>query len=232
MSSLFSKAMLTYNKSNYTKECLTDIVLAAENGFEPALHLLLSDIFVHCRCNEQDKLYTEKELYQMLKKLEGYGYGILYYILSNKENECGGAAQNLYRQSMEHGFILGKIQFARYMFQQSNFSLATRHYLEVFEHKHYKLLSNDIQSHVLNDLSLCYYKEKDYESFWKYNKKARTLNMGVAMNNAANAYMRGYGKDVNIKKALRLYKEALSCGYSADGYVEKQIETCNSLINN
>jgi hypothetical protein len=233
MSSFFSKAMMTYNKNNYSKDCLTDIILAAENGFEPALYLLLSEIFLDCRCDPQDKLYSEKELYQMIDEVNNGngGTGILHYILSNKENACNGAAQNLFRKSMEKGFILGKVQFARLMFQTSCFAIALKHYLELFDHPHYKFLSEIIRSHIFNDISLCYYRQTDYESFWKYNKQSRKLTLGVAFNNAANAYMRGEGKPTNVTKALNLYKEALKNNYSANGYVEKQIATCSSWLN-
>lgn len=244
----FALAMQTYNKDNYAKkakisfevgDCFYNILISAESGFEPAINLLLTDIFTSSAFTQYDQEMLN-EMIEISADMDGNvggsvgGSGILYYLLGDLQQDCPGAMQNYYRKSMEKGFVLGKFQFARLMYNvQKNYSTALRHYVELLDHPQFKMISNYIQSQIYNDISLCYWREYDYVSFWKYNKKSRELKLGVAMNNAANAYLRGEGRCINIKKALKLYEAALVNGYDSKENVEwvnSQIEKCKNMI--
>ena len=233
----FSLAMRTYNKQNYytglltteEAECINNIIISAESGFEPAINLLLNDIFI--TLDEEAYTFSEKKLENMLEQCESNS-GVIHYILGNihSEKDCDGVKQNHYRKSMNSGFVLGKVGFSRFMFGKKKYAIALRYFLETLDHTQYNLLSNEIKSQIVNDISLCNYKLKDYDNFWKYNKKARKFGLAVSMNNAANAYMRGDGKQKNYKKALKLYKRSLEKGYDLQGWVTSQIEKCNKML--
>ena len=230
--------MKTYNKDNYYKsgqistesaECINDIIMSADGGFQPAISLLLSDIFTTL---ERKYTFSENKLEAMLEKTETKS-GIIYYVLGTIQNQkdCDGVQQNFFRKSMNSGFILGNVGFAKFMYSKKKYATSLKHFLETLDHPQYNLLSHDVKSQIINDISLCNYNLKDYDNFWKYNKKARELKLGVAMNNAANAYMRGDGKKVNHKKALKLYKDSLEHGYDQIHYATSQIKKCNESIN-
>lgn len=79
-----------------------------------------------------------------------------------------------------------------------------------------------------------YYRDKDSKKyFWKYNKKARELALPVAKNNAANGYFRGEYKKQNLKKALKLYQEALSDKSFEDkgDHAANQIKKIKNLLH-
>lgn len=216
------------------QSCIKDIIMAADLGFEPAVILLINDIFTNVGfLNDLNESDIDSMLQETLSYNQDAG-GVLYFLLGRYQS-LDGVKQNYFRKSMDKGFILGNIYFARLMYTLKKYSTALTHFHNIFEHKQSKFLSNDMLSCIYNDISLCHFYLDGEESknlFWKYNNMARKLFLGVAMNNAANCYRNGdMGVEKNLNKAIKLYKKSLIYGYDNTAWALLQIDTCEKMLS-
>jgi hypothetical protein len=217
---MFSKDKESCDTMNQYVHCFNYLLLSADGGYEPAIKVVLRDVLTDDYIPQISKRVLlemiEKQHEKQQNEKQRNGGMVIYSLLGDLEEDNCVMQRQYYRKSMEKGFILGKYKFARLMYSKNLYSLALKYYKELLEDPHYEWLHFKIKGHILNDISLCHYYNKNYKSFLKYNDKARILLFGlhcesllaIILNNAANAHFRGNGTEENVQKALDLYKEA------------------------